>query len=64
MIKIRKHGSGGNRKKGRNLAKCAWYKNTKRRERNKIRKIRKHFRKFPQDKQSAKRLVELKISIA
>lgn len=38
-----------NRKFGRNLKKCAAYKSVKRREHNKLRKLRKHLIRQPQD---------------
>ena len=61
MAKIRKLHSGGNKKKGRNKIWCEFYRREKRRERNKIKKIIRHLRYFPGDRQSRKRLNELTI---
>ena len=41
---------GKSRKVGRNALSCKSYKNSNRREKNKIRKLKKHLRWFPDDK--------------
>lgn len=64
MAKISGLRSGGNRKIGRNKAWCESYRRRHQRERNKIRKIRKHLKYFSGDKQSKKRLVELRVFVA
>lgn len=57
-------------KGGRKLRRCAHkkykydrYRAQHRRERNKIRKITKYLRKHPNDKQTAKRLEEIKMMV-
>lgn len=45
---------GGARKKGRNIAKCANYKSLGKRERNKRRKVSKHLRRHPNDRDAIK----------
>jgi len=47
---------GGSRKKGRNLIWCKGYHMTGRREINKRRKMERHIKQFPADKQAQKRL--------
>lgn len=55
----RKKGKKGSKKYGRNKIKCERYSREKRREKNKIRKIRKHLRTHPRNKVAQKRLNEL-----
>jgi len=52
MADTPKKAKGGrkNRKYHRNLATCLTYKNSHRREHNKIRKLKKHIAKYPTDK--------------
>lgn len=38
-----------NRKHGRNTGSCLYYKNSKRREHNKVKRIKKHLARFPND---------------
>lgn len=38
-----------NRKHGNNSAYCVFYKNSKRRERNKVIRLKKHLTRFPND---------------
>ena len=47
----------GNRKVGRNKVKCDWYRSRGTREKNKIRKINKHLKKHPNDKQAKRSLL-------
>lgn len=63
MGKVNRRGGKKGRKIGRNLTKCAWYRNSKRREKNKIKKIKKHLKRHSQDFMSAKRLTELEAFI-
>lgn len=42
------------RKYGRNAAYCLFYRNSHRREHNKIKRLRKHLSRFPNDKVAAK----------
>jgi hypothetical protein len=41
--------SGKSRKHGNNKAWCTGYKNSNRREKNKVRRINRHLKKFPSD---------------
>jgi len=59
VIKSRKIRSGGSRKFGRNEIKCTRYRMRNRRERNKLRKLKKIFRKYPNNKQVANRIKSL-----
>ena len=45
-----------NKKYGRNKAKCARYAANHKRERNKVRRIRRHLKQHPNDSQSFNRL--------
>ena len=55
----RKRGKSGARKYGRNEVKCKRYKAEHRREKNKLRKLRKLARKQTNNKQLIKRIKEL-----
>lgn len=49
-----------NRKYGRNGAYCQMYRLTNKRERNKLKKLKKHLEKFPDDKQAQKVIKDLR----
>ncbi len=48
-----------NRKHGNNLNFCLRYRNERRRERNKKRKLVRHLKAYPNDRQAAKALAKL-----
>lgn len=52
-----------NRKYGRNAIACASYKNSNRRERNKIIKLKKHLVRFPDDKVAAAAVEGCKVAV-
>jgi len=52
MAKQQSRSSGGNRKKDRNRDWCERYRKEGRREKNKLRKMKHHLNKHPNDKQS------------
>ena len=56
-------GKSGDRKHGRNKAKCAIYKQRNRREKNKIRKLIKLSKSQPNNNQIIQRIEELESSI-
>jgi len=67
MMPAHRSRSGGQRKIGRNKAKCEKYRNEHRREKNKIRKLRKMIKNLDSNNkmriQAEKRIEELKHSI-
>lgn len=48
----RQRKSGGAKKIGRNGAMCRVYRDRNVRMRNKLRKVQRHFKRFPEDKQA------------
>jgi ribosomal protein S15P/S13E len=51
-----RRGKSGTRKYGRNATKCQIYRSQKKREKSHIRRINKHLRRHPKDKQSKRAL--------
>lgn len=51
-----RRGRSGTRKYGRNKAKCERYRREHRREKNKLKKLQKAFKKQPNNKQIANRI--------
>lgn len=57
--KNKKQQGGSNKKKGRNKQRCEIYRMINRRLSNKVRKMQRHIRKFPNDAQAIKALKKL-----
>jgi hypothetical protein len=60
MVERKRQKGGNSRKIGRNLVKCARYRASHIREKNKIRKIKKHLKKYPNDLKSLRKLESLR----